>query len=65
MGARDWSPLDGYAATRVKEDQNDTPHPWCSPYKVMFGRPTPLIREEKGNLLQKGGMEVSWQQNNW
>lgn len=28
MGARDWGPLDGYAATRVNEDQNDNhPHP--------------------------------------
>ena len=27
MDARDWDPLDGYAATRVNEDQNDTPSP--------------------------------------
>ena len=27
----------------------------------MFGRPPPLIWEEKGNLLQGGGVEV-WQQ---
>ena len=29
-----------------------------SPYEIMFRRPPPLIWEVKGNLLQKGGMEV-------
>ena len=33
----------------------------CSPYEIMFGRPPPLIWEEKGNLLQGGRVEV-WQQ---
>ena len=27
----------------------------------MFGRPPPFIWELKGNLLQKGGVEVWWQ----
>ena len=62
-----WDPLDGCAATRVNEDQNDTPSPnlGYSPYKTMFESPPPLIWEVKGNLLQKGGMEVSQQRNNW
>ena len=42
-----------------------TPNLGYSPYEIMFKRPPPLIREVKGNLLQKGGMEVSRQWNNW
>ena len=32
--------------------------PWCSPYEIVFGRPPPLIREVKRNLLQREEMEV-------
>ena len=32
--------------------------PGCSPYEIMFGRPPPLIREVKRNLLQREEMEV-------
>ena len=50
------APLAGRAAVSANEDQND---PWShgySPYEMMFGRPSPLIREVKGNLLPRGGM---------
>ena len=55
------TPLDGCAAISVNEDQNDPPHRY-SPYEIVFGSPPPpLIWEVKGNLLQRGGMEVLWQ----
>ena len=54
-------PLDGRAAIVLMRIRMI---PWShgySPYEIMFGRPPPLIWEEKGNLLQGGGVEV-WQQ---
>ena len=59
MDARDWCPLDGRAAISVNEGQNDPRVTWVSPYEILFGRPPPVIWEVKGNLLQKGRMEMS------
>ena len=33
--------------------------PWVFPYETIFARPPPVIWEVKGNLLQKGRMEMS------
>ena len=54
------TPLDGRASISINEDQNDPTHRY-SPYEIVFGSPPPLIWEVKGNLLQRGGMEVLWQ----
>ena len=43
----------------LMEGQNDPQVTWVSPYEILFGRPPPVIWEVKGNLLQKGRMEMS------
>ena len=60
-----WMDMLPLGLMKIRMTITPTPNLGYSPYEIMFKRPPPLIREVKGNLLQKGGMEVSRQWNNW